>query len=278
MTDPRLTPSNGRVAEAGWEDRVTADAFVPGTWKTVSAQLADLCRAPAGARDRQLQMGDRFLVLETRDGWAFGRAARDGYVGYIADDQLGDDIAATHVVAVRATHLYASPDIKTPEITSLGFGARLAIAHEDRTFFETTNGAFVPKPHLRPVDRPFRDPVTVAQVFFGTPYLWGGNSVFGIDCSGLVQAAYLACGIPCPGDSDLQAALGADIPPDAPVIRGDLFFWEGHVAIAVDAETLIHANAHHMAVAYEPRVAAIARIEAQGGGPVVARRRLQAGT
>jgi len=276
VTDPRLTPSNGRVAEAGWEDRVTADVFVPGTWKTVSAPLADLCRAPAGARDRQLQMGDRFLVLETRDGWAFGRAGRDGYVGYIADARLGREIVATHVVAVRATHLYSSPDIKTPEIASLGFGARLAIAHEDRAFFETTTGAFVPKPHLRPADRPFRDPVTVVQVFFGTPYLWGGNSVFGIDCSGLVQAACLSCGIPCPGDSDLQAELGVGVAPDAPVMRGDLFFWEGHVAIAVDAETLIHANAHHMAVAYEPRVAAIARIEAQGGGPVTARRRLQA--
>jgi cell wall-associated NlpC family hydrolase len=132
----------------------------------------------------------------------------------------------------------------------------------------------VPKPHLRPISHPFRDPVTVAQLFFGTPYLWGGNSAFGIDCSGLVQAALLACGIACPGDSDLQAALGNTVPDDAPMLRGDLIFWKGHVAMVVDDQTLIHANAHHMAVAYEPIDAAIARIKAQGGGTVTGRRRL----
>ncbi|MGI1662004.1 NlpC/P60 family protein [Palleronia sp. KMU-117] len=274
MSDRRLTPSNGRVAETGWEGRVEADRFVSGSWHTVTAPLTDLCRAPEGARERQLLLGDRFLVLESRDGWSFGRAAKDGYVGYVADADLGADLAATHVVAVRASHLYAAPDIKARDLAALSFGARFRIAHEDRVFFETTDGAFIPKPHLRPIDRPFRDPVTIAQLLFGTPYLWGGNSSFGIDCSGLVQVAHLACGSPCPGDSDMQMSLGAPVGAGVPARRGDLLFWEGHVAMAVDAETLIHANAHHMAVSYEPLEAAIARIAAQGGGPVTAHRRL----
>jgi cell wall-associated NlpC family hydrolase len=274
VSDPRLTPANGRVAEAGWEDRVQAARFTSGDWKSVAVPLCDLRAAPAGNRERQLLLGDRFLVLEARDGWSFGRAAKDSYVGYIRDDHLGSDVIASHVVAVRATHLYATPDIKSPDLAALSFGARLAIVHEGRAFFETADGRFVPKPHLRPADKPFRDPVTVAQLFFGTPYLWGGNSSAGIDCSGLVQVALLACGIPCPGDSDLQMALGQQLAPDTPVERGDLFFWKGHVAMAVDDRTLIHANAHHMAVAYEPLAAAVARIEAQGSGPVIARRRL----
>jgi cell wall-associated NlpC family hydrolase len=274
VTDRRLTPANGRVAEAGWEDKVTADRFVAGDWRGVAVPLADLRAAPDGARERQLLLGDRFLLLESVDGWSFGRAAKDGYVGYLRDADLGPEQSATHLVAVRATHLYAAPDIKSPDLAALSFGARLTIVHEGRAFYETADGRFVPKPHLRPADRPFRDPVTVAQLFFGTPYLWGGNSSAGIDCSGLVQAALLACGIPCPGDSDLQMALGHPFAPDAPVARGDLFFWKGHVALAVDDQTLIHANAHHMAVAYEPLAAAVARIEAQGGGPVTARRRL----
>ena len=274
MSDPRLTPANSRVAEAGWEGRVIADRFVAGDWRGVVVPLADLRAAPDGARERQLLLGDRFLVLESHDGWSFGRAAKDGYVGYLRDDHLGPETAATHLVAVRASHLYVRPDIKSPDLAALSFGARLTIVHEGRAFFETADGRFVPKPHLRPADKPFRDPVTVAQLFFCTPYLWGGNSSAGIDCSGLVQAALLACAIPCPGDSDLQMALGQPLAPDAPVERGDLFFWKGHVAMAVDDQTLIHANAHHMAVAYEPLAAAIARIEAQGGGPVIARRRL----
>jgi len=137
---------------------------------------------------------------------------------------------------------------------------------------EIEGGFFVPKPHIRPIERPFSDPVTVAQLFFGTPYLWGGNSAFGIDCSGLVQAAFLACGIDCPGDSDMQMSMGA--PASAPYRRGDLLLWKGHVALCVDDEVLIHANAHHMAVAYEPILRAIARIEAQGDGPVTAHRRM----
>jgi cell wall-associated NlpC family hydrolase len=129
----------------------------------------------------------------------------------------------------------------------------------------------VPKKHLRPLDRPFTDPAAVAQLLFGVPYLWGGNSVLGIDCSGLVQAALLACSVPCGGDSDLQEAVGSEATGEPR--RGDLVFWPGHVAMMVDGETLIHANAHHMAVAYEGLAAATLRIEAQSGGGVTARRR-----
>ncbi len=161
--------------------------------------------------------------------------------------------------------------MKTRELASYGFGTELTVVDERHKFFETDAG-FVPKPHLRPLDRPFSDPVTVAQLFFGTPYLWGGNSVFGLDCSGLTQIACLACGIPCPGDSDMQEAeLGQ---PTEDLRHGDLIFWKGHVAWVVDEQTILHANAHHMAVAYEPLGPAIARIEAQGDGKVTARKRL----
>jgi cell wall-associated NlpC family hydrolase len=146
------------------------------------------------------------------------------------------------------------------------------VIDERRKFFETNIG-FVPKSHLREADRHFSDPVTVAQLHFGVPYLWGGNSSRGIDCSGLIAAGLTACDIPCLGDSDLQRdTLGASF--IGPYRRGDLVFWDGHVGMMVDEETLIHANAHHMATAYEPVERAILRIAAQDGGPVLTRKRI----
>ena len=140
---------------------------------------------------------------------------------------------------------------------------------------KSTHVDYIPTAHLRPVDQAEGDPVAVAERFLGTPYHWGGNSGFGIDCSGLVQAACLACGIPCPGDSDLQeAALGRTLPADAVLRRGDLLFWKGHVAWVAGPDLLLHANAHHMAVALEPLLPALARIEGQGDGPVTRRARL----
>jgi hypothetical protein len=277
-TDRRSLLANSRVAAEELRGRVEAPAHVAGEWRRVTVPAADLCAAPGGARDRQLLYGQRVRVLEQHEGWAFGAGRHDGYVGYLAAEALGDDIEGTHRVAVPATHLYPAPDMKRREAMWLPFGAELRVVSATGPFFETAEGLFVPKPHLRPLNAPFADPVTVAQFFFGVPYLWGGNSTAGIDCSGLVQAGCLAAGIACPGDTDQQEdALGDTLLPGTPPARGDLYFWPGHVAWAVDGETLIHANAYTMSVAYEPIGAAIARIEAQGEGPLTRRARLSRG-
>lgn len=270
--DRRLTPANERVALPGWAGGTDAQT-VPGEMRAIKAPLADLRATPNGARDRQMLMGWGFNTLEIHEGWAFGQSTRDGYVGYVEEAALGGPITPTHMIGVRASHLYPAPDMKSEAVAALSFGASLCIVDERHKFMETDQGLYVPKAHLRLIDRPFSDPTTVAQLFFGTPYLWGGNSSAGIDCSGLVQAALIACGGHCPGDSDQQMALGVEI-EDGPLARGDLLFWKGHVAICVEADVILHANAHHMAVAYEPTAKAIARIKAQGGGDVTARRRL----
>ncbi len=270
VMDRRLTPANARVALSGFARDGQAEV-VPAAYG-VDQPVADLRAAPGGARDRQFLWGERFDVLEVHEGWAFGRAAKDGYVGYVEEADLAAYLAPTHLISARATHLYPSDSFKSEAVTSLSFGSKIRVIDERKKFLEIEGGLYVPKAHVRPIERPFSDPVTIAQLFFGTPYLWGGNSAFGIDCSGLVQAGLLACGIDCPGDSDLQSALGGEATGGCQ--RGDLLFWNGHVALCVDAEVLIHANAHHMAVNYEPIERAIARIEAQGDGPVTAHRRL----
>jgi cell wall-associated NlpC family hydrolase len=271
VTDRRLTPANARVALESLRGIVSAPAYVPGVPARIAVALTDLCDAPGGARDRQLLFGETVTVIERKDGWAFVQAARDGYCGYVTEAALGAPRTATHRVAAPATHLYPEPRVQARETAALSFGALVTVTGTAGAFAETPDG-FVPAPHLRPLDRPFDDPVAVAELFLGTPYLWGGNSRAGIDCSGLVQAAFLACGRPCPGDSDLQRALGAELPESAPLRRGDLIFWKGHVALVADASRLIHANGHAMATVHEATEVAIARIAASGY-PVLARRR-----
>ena len=269
--DRRLTPFNGTTAALHLAGQVPAQRFTAGEPRTVTAPVTDLLATPTGPRDRQLLKGTRVTAFEDRDGFTYLQSARDGYCGWVASSALGPLTTPTHRMAIRATHLYTDDSIKSSDLAHLSFGAEVTVTAERKKFWETPDG-FIPKPALRPLDKPFRDPVTVAQLHFGTPYLWGGNSILGIDCSGLVQASLLACAIPCPGDSDLQRAIGTDATGDPR--RGDLWFWKGHVAMVVDTDTLIHANAHHMATAYEPLRATALRIEAQGDGPVIARRRV----
>lgn len=272
--DRRTTPANKRVAAKHLQGVVDAPSFVEGRDCKVGQPLVDLLRAPNGPRDRQLVLGQKLVVYEEFEGWAFVQSVADGYVGYVPSNAVVEQAEeSTHRVSTIAGHAYTEPDIKSREAHALYFGSSVCITSHQPKFYETSDGHFIPKPHLRPIDKFFRDPVTVAQMFFGVPYLWGGNSAAGIDCSGLVQAGLLACGLECPGDSDMQANSVGEL-TDAPTVRGDLLFWDGHVAIAVDETTLIHANAHHMAVTYEPIDNAIRRIEAQGDGPVTARRRL----
>ena len=274
--DRREVPCDGRVAPLAWRGQVEAERFVEPRALSVVAADAFLLASPHGPRDRQLLHGDRFDVLEIRDGHAFGISAKDGYVGHLPGAALGRARAPTHAVAARRTHLYPAPDFKRPPVAALSFGARLA-ARLDGRWAETTwrgTPTFAPAAHLRSVDAPMSDPAGVATLLLGAPYLWAGNGSDGLDCSGLVQAALLACGIACPGDSDQQEArVGEPLPEDEPSRRGDLIFWRGHVAMALDARRIVHANAHAMSVAVEGMAEAIARIEAQGDGVPTSRRR-----
>lgn len=271
MSDPRTTP-----------DPVLIHQRMPAT---VGWDSAALCRTPAGNRDRELIFGDTVTCLSTMKGpdeldWVYLQSDKDGYCGYVYILYVNtpDKVTpaplrqtATHHVITRQTHCYDEPDLKSADLGRRSFGSKIIALDETENFVKTSEG-HIPKPHVAPITDLFSDPATVATLFLGTPYLWGGNTCWGIDCSGLVQAALLACGIPCPGDSDMQESLGA--PATGPHKRNDLLFWKGHVALVTDPDTLIHANAATMSTTYEPIETAKTRIMAQGDGPVTAHRRL----
>lgn len=275
MSDPRTTPSNGTVAHSSLKGIVEADRYTDGRCMMVQQPIANLSDTPRGGRTSQLVFGERFLVLDTEDGFSFGQSERDGYVGYMISGALTGAEPATHWVISPATHLYPRPDMKSPPDVCLYFGSQVRVTAEKGSFRRIHTGHFMPSQHLMPIKARFADPVGIADLFLGTPYLWGGTSRWGIDCSGLVQACLLACGIDCPRDSDQQEAqLGQPIASDAALKRGDLIFWKGHVGMMASDRMLLHANAHHMSVAYEPLKDAAARIGAREFGEITARKRL----
>ncbi len=271
--DRRLTPATDRMAHHSLIGQIEGRTFTDGEVMAVAVPLVDLLRLPGGARDRQLWLGGAFTVIDRDQGHCFGFAAKDGYCGWLPEAALGPLTTPTHWVASVASHLYSGPKVQARELAALPMGARVTVAGATDRFGETPHG-HVPMAHLREIGQWHGDPVAVAELFLGTPYLWGGNGHAGLDCSGLVQVAHLACGRSCPADSDLQQAIGHPLDADAPLRRGDLLFWKGHVALVTGPDRLIHANAHSMTVAHEPTAACIARIASQGGGPVTQRRRL----
>lgn len=270
--DRRITPATPRAAHVSLRGQVQAEIFTEGTPAEITVPLTDLRATPGGRRDRQLILGDAFLVIDREAGHSFGMALKDGYCGWVADAALGRPTQVSHFVATLGSHLYPEPSVRAPATGSLTLGTRLRILGQQGNFAETPHG-HVPVQHLRALGEWHADPAEVAGLFLGVPYLWGGNSRDGLDCSGLVQGAMLACGRACPGDSDLQQAVGTALDGSGPLRRNDLVFWKGHVGIMADDRTLIHATGHHMAVVAEDLRETVARIEDAGGGPVTALRR-----
>src|SRR6188474_653997 len=266
--DPRINPFRPEIAASHLRGHVEAKRFVEGSRHQIIEPTTAFRRAPShDARlDTEALLGERVTIYETTDeGWAWGQLETDSYVGWLSSNALGAVGATpTHKVVVPRAFAFAGPDIRLPPSAALPMGARLTVTRQHGRFAVTALGWHVPAVYLAPLKVRQSDFVAVAACFVGAPYLWGGKTSLGLDCSGLVQVSLQAAGISCPRDSDMQELALGKLSSLASLRRGDLVFWKGHVAIAIDPETLVHANAHHMMVAVESAADAIMRIKAAG--------------
>ncbi len=279
--DPRRHPFREDLAAESLRDRLSAPRYVEGQVRQVVHSATPL-RArpePRASWTSEVLFGELVTVYDEKEGWAWVQLARDGYVGYLRAGALSPQVKpATHRVRALSTFLYPAAEVKAPPWLPLSMTSMVSVAETGPSFAKLADGSFVPMRHIADLAWRAPDFVAVAERFVGTPYLWGGKTRQGLDCSGLVQVAMQMAGLECPRDSDMQQAeLGGEVPIRASfdgLARGDLVFWPGHVGIMTDAFLLLHANAHHMAVAVEPLKAAADRI-ARAGGRLLAIKRLE---
>ena len=277
--DTRLHAYRSDLADKTLEGRVDATRFTQGVAMEVMVPCATLHRKSdaSSMQVTQALFGEKIIAFEVGDEWIWCQLKRDGYVGYIARHAASHDLTTpTHQVAVPLTFMYPQPNIKTQPAIELPMNATLQVIRSEESFSELSNGKFVFSKQIQPIDSFASDFVGVAEKFLDVPYYWGGKSSRGLDCSGLVQVSLEACGIVSPRDADMQEQqLGKSLMINDldGLRRGDLVFWDGHVGIMADSQTLLHANGFHMMTVKEPLQDAIARI-APTGGPVTSIKRL----
>lgn len=281
--DRRLTPARPDLAAEALRGQIEAPRYSPGLPRRVVAPSAPLRRRPApdAPLDTEALMGEAVTVFDEAAGYSWVQLATDGYVGYLPSSVLGEaGPAPTHRVRALRTFIYPGPNLKLPPTGFLSLGAGVTAAGElENGYLPLATGGYVAARHLRPDEAPEPDFVAVAERLLGAPYLWGGKTSLGLDCSGLVQLALAQAGIAAPRDSDQQEhSLGDQISAQdlAGLRRGDLIFWRGHVGLMLDGTRLLHANGHHMAVAVETLSEAELRIRQNSYGPITTLRRLPA--
>ncbi|MCV9962107.1 NlpC/P60 family protein [Pararhizobium sp. BT-229] len=268
LPDRRLNAYRTDLAEERLRGVVEAASYVSGSPGLICVPVVQMRARPEleCGTDTELLLGETVRVLDTDGGWAWVKADFDGYVGYVPDYAVSPVVRSlTHIITAPRTFIYTGPDLKFPTVQALSMGNRIAVIDERETrgtrYFLLEGGQAVIAGHCVALGEPLGDDyVSVATRFVETPYLWGGRSGFGIDCSGLVQLSMMMTGKSVPRDTDMQAkGLGTAINRDE-LRRGDLVFWKGHVAIMEDEQTLLHANGHTMTVSREGLEDAIRRI------------------
>ncbi|MCF6292201.1 MAG: NlpC/P60 family protein [Robiginitomaculum sp.] len=272
--DARITPARADLAAEHLRGKVSAEKFVSGNTMSVITETADLLAKPQLDQSLQSQLlfGEEFVCYESKDGWAWGQAVRDGYVGYVQLTALSEHSKKPdNWVSALRTPVFSQANLKSPINGYLHRNSQVSVSKTSGEYCHVGIG-WVSKLHIQAIKTNLPDWVETAKTYLHTSYVWGGRSSFGLDCSALIQNSLQAAGIDCPRDSDMQEAqLGTKI-ENSDFIRGDLLFWKGHVGVMVCEDNFLHANAAAMKTVIEPVSEAINRIKKTAGELTCARR------
>jgi cell wall-associated NlpC family hydrolase len=274
--DARTLLARPDLADVRLEGLVRAERFAETQAMRCISPSTALRKGPDEASEQQDQLlfGEGFDVLDEQDGWCWGQAGRDGYVGFVRSEALARrDGGPSHRIRALRTFGFSRPDLKSAPLGLFSMNALVRAGRSENGFLEAGEAGWIHGSHLAPLGEFEPDFPAAAGRFLGAPYLWGGRDSLGLDCSGLIQQAFYACGRACPRDTDQQMVAFDRPAPLSELSRGDLVFWRGHVGVMLDGLSLLHANAFHMAVAVEPLATAVTRIKAAGSGELVALRR-----
>lgn len=278
--DPRLNAYSSDLADERLRGKVEALRYVSGVKRRVSSAKAALYKIADITSERQSEclFGEDVMVFNETGTWCWVQSCQDGYVGYIERSKIDmPKNTPTHIMVAPRSFEYEKADLKSPMVSTLSLGSKVNIVDKIETrgtlYAKLDNDRFIISNHIVPIGTIMDDYVSVAESLQRTPYLWGGKSGFGIDCSGLVQLSMMMAGKTVLRDTDMQAeTIGEVIDPIDGLQRGDLVFWKGHVAIMVDSKTIIHANGASMDVKIEPLETAIERIARHYARPICYRR------
>ncbi|HZH53373.1 MAG TPA: NlpC/P60 family protein [Microvirga sp.] len=278
--DSRVTPFRPDLADERLRGQVEAERYTAGTVMRVAAPYVSLHRHPSREApvDTQAIMGERVTVYDEHEGWSWVQLHDDGYVGYLptaALDAQGPE--PTHRVSAVRTFVYPGPNLKLPHTDWLTLNSKVTVTDRQGDYARLATGGWIFAAHLSDLETFETDYVAVAERFLHTPYLWGGKTSIGLDCSSLTQTVLAATGIKAPRDTDMQeqeVGTAIEVKPDLGLRRGDLVFWKGHVGLMLDEIRLIHATGHTMTVYVEPLSVAEERIRTTSYGPISAVKRL----
>ena len=283
--DKRITPARTDVAADYLRGKVEAARFAGGMAHQVTASVLPIRREPKddGAQETQSLFGEIFTVYDEEDGWAWGQAAFDGYVGYVDASGLSAPVdVPTHRVAALRSYRFPEPDLKVAPLGLVSMNAKLTATEEseDGKWVRDSRGGWLYADHLAGMADAARDPVAVMEACLGAPYFWGGRESLGLDCSGLIQNGYELAGVNAPRDADMQEVFfsapgrgeviwdGEGDWQSVPLQRGDLVYWAGHTGVMLDGATLLHANATHMAVTKDDLAAMVRHLDRNKDNPV----------